>query len=175
MASGRRSFSVRFSRGLTVLELCAFVSVVAVLLGGMVSLARHLRSRSAEALTRERIEVLSRQVQPFWNDPELNRPMPKSLNESDLRVWAETNNARLTAILSKADIWVRPELFLDAWGTPIALVTQGGRQLGIPLNDSPFLVSAGPDRQFASLGDNLYSYDLLPGSSTSGGEPVIGN
>lgn len=156
-----------FARGLTVLELCAFVSVVAVMLSGMVSLARHLKSRGAEELTRERMEQIVQRARSLWNDPEVVEPIGQSMSESNLLTWATRSSSKLSAALAKTDPSVRPELFFDAWGTPIGLVAGGGRLLGIPPDDSPFLISAGPDRQFLSLGDNLYSYDLVAHSVTN--------
>ena len=138
--------------------------MIAVLLGGMVSLARHVKSRGAEELTRQRIEVLRQRAELLWDDPEsdfVERPMPKALNEPDLLAWATAGSAQLLAKLSKYDESVRPDVFYDAWGTPIAVAPRDGRQLGMSPNGHPFLVSAGPDRLFLSQADNLYSYDLI--------------
>ena len=47
----------------------------------------------------------------------------------------------------------------DAWGTPIVFMPSMHPAVGMALADKPFFLSAGPDRQFRTLADNLYSYE----------------
>jgi hypothetical protein len=47
----------------------------------------------------------------------------------------------------------------DAWGTPIVFMAAMHPAIGMALGDRPFFVSAGPDRMFRTLEDNLYSYE----------------
>ncbi|MEM6561615.1 MAG: hypothetical protein AAF656_08440, partial [Planctomycetota bacterium] len=47
----------------------------------------------------------------------------------------------------------------DAWGMPIVLADPDNRDLGLPPTGDPYLISAGPDRDYATRGDNLYGYD----------------
>jgi Tfp pilus assembly protein PilE len=47
----------------------------------------------------------------------------------------------------------------DAWGTPIVFMPAMHPAFGMALGYRPFFVSAGPDRKFHTLDDNLYSYE----------------
>jgi hypothetical protein len=47
----------------------------------------------------------------------------------------------------------------DAWGTPIVFMPALHPAVGMAMENRPFFVSAGPDRQFRTLEDNLYSYE----------------
>ena len=47
----------------------------------------------------------------------------------------------------------------DAWGTPIVFMPAMHPAIGMALGNRPFFVSAGPDRNFHTLDDNLYSYE----------------
>lgn len=50
----------------------------------------------------------------------------------------------------------------DAWGTPIVFIPRTHPILGMAPRDAPFFLSAGPDRKFLTLADNLYSYEAFP-------------
>lgn len=50
----------------------------------------------------------------------------------------------------------------DAWGTPVVLVRTSHPVLGVSPGDTPFFLSAGPDRRFLTVADNLYSYEAYP-------------
>jgi len=47
----------------------------------------------------------------------------------------------------------------DAWGTPIVFMPGMHPAIGMALGNQPFFLSAGPDRLFRTLEDNLYSYE----------------
>lgn len=47
----------------------------------------------------------------------------------------------------------------DAWGTPIVFMPAMHGAIGMALENRPFFFSAGPDRKFRTLEDNLYSYE----------------
>lgn len=97
-------------------------------------------------------------------------------DDSQLLRLAERNNrAFLLAVSSSAT----PEFFAqlpvsvydpqtpslrDAWGTPIVMIPRTHPLLGMAPRDAPFFLSAGPDRKFSTLADNLYSYEAFPRS-----------
>jgi hypothetical protein len=62
----------------------------------------------------------------------------------------------------------------DAWGTPIVFMPALHPAVGMAMENRPFFLSAGPDRRFSSLEDNLYSYEVrednlaAPGQSGDG-------
>jgi prepilin-type N-terminal cleavage/methylation domain-containing protein len=47
----------------------------------------------------------------------------------------------------------------DAWGTPIAFMPGLHPAIGMAMENRAFFLSAGPDRQFRTLEDNLFSYE----------------
>jgi hypothetical protein len=47
----------------------------------------------------------------------------------------------------------------DAWGTPIVFMPALHPAVGMAMENRPFFLSAGPDRRFRTLEDNLYSYE----------------
>jgi hypothetical protein len=47
----------------------------------------------------------------------------------------------------------------DAWGTPIVFMPAMHPAIGMAIGNRPFFMSAGPDRKFHTLEDNLYSYE----------------
>src|SRR5687768_6207941 len=47
----------------------------------------------------------------------------------------------------------------DAWGSPIVFMPALHPAVGMAMENRPFFLSAGPDRQFRTLEDNLYSYE----------------
>lgn len=51
----------------------------------------------------------------------------------------------------------------DAWGTPIVFMPSLHPAVGMAMENRPFFVSAGPDRQFRTLEDNVYSYESSEG------------
>src|SRR5688500_3575219 len=67
---------------------------------------------------------------------------------------------------------------LDAWGTPIVFMPRLHPAVGIAMENRPFFLSAGPDRAFSTLEDNLYSYeedvDPATGGAIGGGNPTDG-
>ena len=55
----------------------------------------------------------------------------------------------------------------DPWGTPIVLMPRQNPLIGMAPGDEFFFVSAGPDRQFSTRADNLYSYDYADDAPTA--------
>jgi len=47
----------------------------------------------------------------------------------------------------------------DPWGSPIVFMPRQHPLIGLPIGERFFFFSAGPDRQFLTRGDNLYSYE----------------
>lgn len=47
----------------------------------------------------------------------------------------------------------------DAWGMPLVFMAGLHPAIGMAMENHPFFLSAGPDRQFGTLEDNLYSYE----------------
>lgn len=47
----------------------------------------------------------------------------------------------------------------DPWGTPIVYMAHGSRLVGTAAANRPFFFSAGPDGQYLTRDDNIYSYE----------------
>lgn len=95
-------------------------------------------------------------------------PLPP---EADLQRNADQNNRAFVAAL-RVEARRRPHEFEalpasfesegtlhDAWGTPVVFMPSMHPAVGMAMADDPFFLSAGPDRQFSTSEDNLFSYE----------------
>ena len=150
--------------GFGLLELFAALAFLVIVLGLMVSLARHVRSSAADRLTRQVLRGLD---QALSAGPPENRTVPDPpSSDGDEAAWAAfavRSNAAVRRLL-RSD-----EPITDAWGNPIALLPDGRRSIGVAPRDRPFCVSPGPDGRFLTRDDNLYSYEQLPQPAGAGG------
>jgi hypothetical protein len=102
-------------------------------------------------------------------------------DEATLLAAAEANNRDFVLALRAEATSPQPELFgpvggtmydevtlRDAWGTPLVFMPAQHPAIGMALGNKPFFFSAGPDRKFRTLEDNLYSYEQ--GTSAVRGE-----
>jgi prepilin-type N-terminal cleavage/methylation domain-containing protein len=159
----------------TLIEVLVAVAILVIILGLMVSLARYVRVQSAERMTRDllvQLDLLMAQyharhdrlpaVSPLI-DPDTPADEP-ALQENALRNSEQFVQALRQLDLSAPAADLRlPETgpLRDAWGSPIVLVPQWDPaiDLGMAPRDRFFFLSAGPDRQFLTRQDNLYSYE----------------
>ena len=163
------------------------VAALVIVLGLMVSLARYERRRSAENFTRDdvlaRLDALlarpdivqNKALQAALADPSvvtrLVRPSAREPEELVLQLNARKNNEEFVKTFKR---FIGPKVFndiplslynptantlVDAWGTPIVFMPAGALTVGITPQSRSFFMSAGPDRKFASVVDNLYSYE----------------
>jgi len=172
----------------TLIEMLTVVAVLVIVLGLMVSLARDVRTRSADRLTKDllaRLDALVDQYRrPLRTLPEDQRRLypavqplvtPQGPNdESRLRDNAAANNRELIRTLkSQMDLSAGPfsdlsianynEVnVLDAWGSPIVYMPSQHPLIGMAGGDRSFFFSAGPDRRYLTRQDNLYSYEAGP-------------
>ena len=169
MASPRRAF--------TLVEMLTTVALLIIILGLMVSLARYVRRRSAEDLTRRILVNLQLAMAEYRREhgkPDLASPVDPqaNLDENALFTVAEENNRQIVRFF-RADKTLSDKAFKDlplsifdsatvrdAWGMPIVYMPNMHRQIG----QSPgewFFFSAGPDRQYLTRVDNQYSYEAM--------------
>jgi prepilin-type N-terminal cleavage/methylation domain-containing protein len=166
-------------RGYTLVEMLTTVAVLLIGLGLMVSLARHVRASSADDLTKDLLRNLDQAmaryvaqnggvppaVPPFIADQET------TVDEGALAIRAESNDQATVALLKKNHVFPA-ELFQDlsifyfdgltvrdAWGSPIVFMPHMHPAVGMAAKGW-FFFSAGPDRQYTTKSDNLYSYEL---------------
>ena len=163
--------------GFTLIEMLTTVAVLIIVLGLMVSLARYVRRRSAEDLTRRILVNLHLAMTEYRREhgrPALTSPVDPeaTLDETTLYAAAEGENRRIVQFFN-ADKALAAKAFKDmpltiydhatirdAWGMPIVYMPTMHRQIG----QSPgewFFFSAGPDRQYLTRVDNQYSYEAL--------------
>jgi hypothetical protein len=161
--------------------MLATVASLIILLGLMVSLARYVRGQSAETLTRELLDKLERMMSQKDNVantalqtalaqvPPLLKSRSDDLDEAALLAAARANSRSFVRAWQEN---VGPRVFRDlpfslyddtmlrdAWGTPVVFMPPGAQNLGIDPQFRPFFFSAGPDRRFKTVLDNLYSYE----------------
>ena len=191
---GRRS-------AFTMIEMLTTVAILIIVLGLMVSLAREVRYRSAEQLTKELLLHLDELTQSFKQRkgrlPNVEMLIPSdvmSADEAKVRAIARINNEALVNEL-KGEI-VRSgllqhdktssgtpgtggigdlpislydgRLLADAWGNPIVFMPNQHPLIGMaPVRagaddeeQASFFFSPGPDGEYLTREDNLYSYEV---------------
>ena len=163
------------------------VAALVIILGLMVSLARFERGRSAEDLMRDgvlgRLDALQARHDVLENHPlqdalaavsPLVRDQGREPEELVLQLNARRNNEDFVKAFKK---YLGPKPFdipltlynptkntlVDVWGTPIVFMPAGAFNVGIRPQQRSFFLSAGPDRKFSTVDDNLYSYDRPAG------------
>jgi hypothetical protein len=162
----------------TIIEMLTTVAALIIVLGLMVQLARYVRNRSADTLTRDvllRMNALMAQYQQVH--PRLQKEVPQLVpmtavgvadepvlaaravenSRAVVRIWREeTGDSAFKGLsLSTYDTTI----LRDAWGTPIVYMPPAARNVGLAAQGRDFYMSAGPDRKFGTLLDNLYSYE----------------
>jgi len=168
--------------GFTLVEMLTTVAALTIVLGLAVSLARFVRNRSADAATRRmlgRLEGVAEQYRRRTGAyPALPAIVPDGgvgggrLDDQALYRAAMANNrAMVQALRGYRDLWdeafgdlpsaMQNEATLrDAWGTPVVFVPPRAANVGMSPQDRYFVFSAGPDRRFVTIDDNLYSYEI---------------
>lgn len=195
-------------RGLALSELLLVVVTLTVLLGLVVSLARRVRRESAHALASRVLAELD-QTLALYRQREATLPdVPPLLpvdgdwspfaarpTEEALAVRVLANNRGAVALLrpgtvedagspaaAVGSLLYNGQTLRDPWGTPIAFMAGGSPLIGTAPGDAPFFFSAGPDGQFLTRDDNVYSYEsaiepaveAAPGDAASPAPPGQG-
>ena len=179
----------QWATGFTLIEMLTTVAFLVIVLGLMVSLARDVRSRSADRLTKDILRKLDVLVDQYRDKALPNIPRKDRrkfpvvhpfigngpFDESQLQANALANNKELVRTLKMyIDLSAGPlnELsianynevtIVDAWGSPIVYMPQQHPAVGMAATNSSFFFSAGPDRKYLTRSDNLYSYET-PGA-----------
>lgn len=162
------------------------MAALVILLGLMVSLARDVRARSAGALTAEiltRCEKLMAEYQkrtgalPAVTSIVANAGAGVVGGEASVNDLAEENNREFVQaflrVLPAGEIsgLIRydsdnPVRLDDAWGDPVVFMPHSDSSIGLSPDNRFFFFSAGPDRQYLTRDDNLYSYDAGNGGQS---------
>ena len=155
------------------------VAMLIIMLGLMVSLARYVRRRSAEDLTRRILVNMHTAMLEYTKvngTPSIESFIGAGTTAADevaLQQTALLNNRQVVQFFkSHKELSAKAfrELPLsiydeatvrDAWGTPIVFMPAMHRQIGMAPGQEWFFFSAGPDRQYLSRDDNQYSYEAL--------------
>jgi hypothetical protein len=166
--------------GFALVEFLTACCILVIVMGVGVSLARHVRAQSARVLTADllvKLETLAELYahRNFGQFPVVTHLLsPDDRNTLDrqdqLRLAIRNNRAFLQAVagVNVSEEFRQLPLTLydpqtpslrDAWGTPILFMPRSHPLLGMAPADSPFFISAGPDHDFFTRADNLYSYD----------------
>ena len=163
--------------GFTLIEAMTVVAFLVIVLGLMISLSRHVRAASADGMTKDILrrldEAMDAYVHQFGSIP----PVPEFISdqavppESELRRPAERNDEAVIRALKSVGLMNRrfDDLSIayydevrvrDAWGSPIVFMPHMHPAIGMNPKGW-FFFSPGPDRQYLTRDDNLYSYDQL--------------
>lgn len=179
----------------TLVEMLTTVALLVIVLGLMVSLARYVRRRSAEDLTRRVLLDLDESLRRYlrsYDRPTQGRIVESlglaldegPVDERALELLTLENNRRFVRALEEGGYMAQrafrdlplsiygESMLRDAWGMPIVLMPRMHRSIGMAPNDAWFFFSAGPDRLYLTRGDNQYSYEALGlGAGTTGSGP----
>jgi hypothetical protein len=155
------------------------VAMLIIMLGLMVSLARYVRRRSAEDLTRRilvNVHTAMREYTTVNGTPAIESFIsagPGPVDEAALQQSALVNNRQVVQFFKshkelsakafrELPLSIYDEATIrDAWGTPIVFMPSMHRQIGMAPGQEWFFFSAGPDRQYLTRDDNQYSYEAL--------------
>ena len=176
-------------RGFTLLEMLTTVAVLIIVLGLMVSLARYVRNDLAVKTTKDLLHKLDEMMDRYRQDhadaegrpgpvPNINPFLPPGTGEEDplpdestLQKRAADNNhsfvqfLRAAGLLNEESFGKLPQsiysydLLRDAWGSPIVFMPASHHDIGMAGEGKPFFFSAGPDQQYSTQENNLYSYE----------------
>jgi type II secretory pathway pseudopilin PulG len=178
------SSSDRNSRrdGFTIVEMLTTTAVLIIILGLMVSLARHVRLTSADQLTKDILHHLDEAMSAYINRNGAMPPVPDFISSSDphpteasLARAAERNDEAFVYALKSRGLFAGrfddlsianfDEVSIrDAWGSPIVFMSKMHPDIGMNPRGW-FFFSAGPDRKYLTRDDNIYSYDQPLGGS----------
>jgi hypothetical protein len=170
-----------------LLELLTAVAALVILLGFAISLARLVRRESAESITRFVLVQLDAAVMQYQARsigavglpgeavPTVlpSESQAPGIDRERLERLARANSQALVRWLRQQNLALNDEVFgelpvalyddvtlRDAWGSPIVYMPGPHELIGMASRDRPwFFFSAGPDRDYLTRGDNLYSYE----------------
>lgn len=170
--------SPRAAGGYTLIEMLTTVAVLVIVLGLMVSLARYVRVQSSTQLTKDLLRKLDELMTQYMarNGGQLPPvpaliPGPRLPDEIVLARNARQNNEAFVRSLSRQNDLSAGEFaglsiatydrvnIRDAWGNPIVLMAGLHPAIGMAPQNRFFFFSAGPDRDYLTRADNLYSYE----------------
>jgi type II secretory pathway pseudopilin PulG len=173
---GRIQFRSRFT-AFTLIDVMTAVAVLVIVLGLMVSLARHVRAASADGLTKDVLRRLDVAMDAYVRQNGTIPSVPTFIGdrqippEAQLHLAAERNDEGFIRALKSAGLltgrlddlsiaYYDEARVRDAWGSPIVFMSHMHPAIGMNPKGW-FFFSAGPDRLYLTREDNLYSYDEL--------------
>lgn len=174
----------------TLVELFLTLAVLMILLGLMINLSNRVRRESADKMTRKVLAQLTVMMAQYRKQNLDTLPPVTSLidasnvlSESILQATAVRNSSdvvlflKLQSAVSDKTASNNPlkgclidGVMLDPWGSPIVFMPAQNPAIGMAPSDAFFFFSAGPDRQFLTREDNVYSYEQsgdLPNSTNT--------
>ena len=200
--------------GFVLVEILLIAAVLWIAIGLLISLSRHVRSRSAESdtarmLWKAHLALSRAQSAQASTDGATGivssstvaeasavGGLPKPLGLDELAIASPKtvrqtldghNRVLVHALLQSMPddeandprsqvAWARlsrsmfdGQTLRDAWGTPVVLARGDDQRLGLAPGRRDYCLSAGPDRNFLTRDDNLYSFEQDQPADTLGG------
>ena len=175
MAGAARTCGATARGAFTLIEALTAVAILVIVVGLMVSLSRHLRLASTVDLTKDILHRLDAAMAAYVRQNGTIPVVPELISdqqvppEIQLRRPAERNDEAFIRALKSAGLltgqfddlsiaYYDEARVRDAWGSPIVFMSHMHPAIGMNPKGW-FFFSAGPDRQYLTRDDNLYSYD----------------
>lgn len=161
----------RAMAGFSLMEILVAVLIISLLAGIGTVTAMRMRGAGEERQTRVILQAAlnaSLEYQAQLGDTvEVDLSASDSSIKQFVREVIQVPEARQVLItLDQHLVWDDddPESIRDAWDNPLEYREQvgdsGNDSLNLPAHHRPYFASAGPDGDFATTQDNLYSFDL---------------
>jgi len=154
---------LRTRQGLTLVEMLVVVAVIALLATILVRVASHIDTQNKYRSLESSFAVVEAALSEYydrWNTfPDPNAPRTPAYPSSSAalygQLWATPSARKVLSNLSESAVRrspVAPDMpeFCDPWGTEWRYVYKPGDAF-------PQLISAGPDRDFTTVSDNISS------------------
>ncbi|HRK31381.1 MAG TPA: type II secretion system protein [Tepidisphaeraceae bacterium] len=165
-------------RAFTLIEVLVTIAALIIIMGLAVSLAREVRRRSADGVTRELLTELETTIRRYQQQhagtlpavaPLISTPEPGDpatlgraarRNNEDFVLAIRTGGGFIDELFAQLPRSMYDDQTLrDAWGSPIVFMPSMHPAIGMADDNRPFFVSAGPDGNYLTRDDNLYSYE----------------